>query len=223
MSTFIGISKKQVNLLEAPFRSNCHTTWPKGKPYNAYLSEHDRYSEESCRKVCISYNIMRLCNCLEMYKGTDIQKLLDANSVCVDYKEGTACRDKFVQNPGGITDACDCPKRCEEVTYKRSVSRVAWTQTLRSGGIDQEQATPLSNIVIYLQSAMVTAITEKEEMSAISALSNVGGFLNMFTGTSFLMIYEAFGIFVMWFYKVFSGYRRKERKLPFIESLNLKY
>lgn len=107
----------------------------------------------------------------------------------MDYKEGTACRDKFVQNPGGITDACDCPKRCEEVTYKRSVSRVAWTQTLRSGGIDQEQATPLSNIVIYLQSAMVTAITEKEVNYWKSALVCAPiSFILPLASTSILMI-----------------------------------
>ncbi|XP_003746288.2 degenerin mec-10-like [Galendromus occidentalis] len=200
MTTYVGFSMKKVNLLGKPFDSNCHTSWPKGEPYNAFLAKDDKYSEQACRKVCLHYNIMKECECLDLYKGVDYQQMLDSDAICVD-EVSKRCREKKIEDPESTMKVCNCPKRCEDVQITTTVSQMAWNT--RIIGVNPTAMTT-ANLVLYADGFAISNIIESQEITATAALSTVGGFMNMFTGASFLLIYEAISILAIWLYKVFT-------------------
>lgn len=206
MTTYIGLSMKRVRLLPEPFRSDCHTGWPEGEPYNSFLTKDDMYSEQGCRKICINYYIMKECNCLDLYKGVDYQQMLDSDTICVD--EATIpCRRQKVQDPENVTGNCNCPKRCNEVQYMTTTSQMGWNL-----GLDKTPPTVtwVSHVVLYADRFEVNKIVESQEISFTSALSTIGGFMNMFTGASFLLVYEAVNILMIWGFRVLTMKRPHE-------------
>lgn len=206
MTTYLGLSMTRVNLLKAPFPSNCHTSWPKGEPYNVFLTKDDMYSEQGCRKICVNYYIMKDCKCLDLFKGVDYQQMLDSDTICVD--EATLpCRRAKIQDPENVTEFCNCPKRCNEVNYATTMSQMAWNMALNE---EAPTALSTSNVVLYADNFAVTEIVESQETSFTSALSTIGGFMNMFTGASYILIYEAVSILMIWLYKVCTMHRTQD-------------
>ncbi|KAH7968510.1 hypothetical protein HPB52_009103 [Rhipicephalus sanguineus] len=70
----------------------------------------------------------------------------------------------------------------------------------------------LVKAVIYFESIIVEKITQVPELSDATTLSNVGGFMGMYLGLSFLVIFEILEIFVRWFIYLYQ--RRRASVAP---------
>ncbi|KAK8783352.1 hypothetical protein V5799_010281 [Amblyomma americanum] len=77
---------------------------------------------------------------------------------------------------------------------------------------DNIQNRALVKAVIYFESIIVEKITQVPELSDATTLSNVGGFMGMYLGLSFLVIFEILEIFVRWF--IYLYHRRHASVAP---------
>uniref|UniRef100_A0A1S4KQ07 Amiloride-sensitive sodium channel n=1 Tax=Ixodes scapularis TaxID=6945 RepID=A0A1S4KQ07_IXOSC len=204
MTTYIGIEMRMMERLPAPYKDRCVKEWP--EMWRAYLGPDNTYFQQLCFMMCSQRAIEQDCGCVSEELPPFPNMTADQ---CKSTKQKNCSSTILTDSSYRSLKRCDCPLKCSQEIYKTSISRTGWAQRLRPGENKNElHDRALVKVVIYLESIIVENITKVPELSDATTLSNVGGFMGMYLGLSFLVIFEILEIFVRWFIYL---YRRRRR------------
>ncbi|XP_037276498.2 acid-sensing ion channel 1C [Rhipicephalus microplus] len=198
MTTYIGIEMRMMERLPAPYKDRCVTMWP--PIWQKYVAPDQTYFQQMCFSVCSQVLILKKCQCMSEELPQVRNVTGAANIMCRNDDHRRICSEEILADTSYRSlKKCDCPLKCSQEIYKTSISRTGWAQSLRSGeGKNSLQNRALVKAVIYFESIIVEKITQVPELSDATTLSNVGGFMGMYLGLSFLVIFEILEIFVRW-------------------------
>ncbi|XP_064482578.1 acid-sensing ion channel 2-like [Ornithodoros turicata] len=199
MTTYIGIETRIMERLPAPYKDRCVQGWP--KKWLQYIHHDNTYFQQVRRKLCFSVcaqvAIRQHCHC----HSEELIYLVDNTlSACKEDEKTKNCSDTIMADLAYRSlEKCDCPLKCSQEIYKTSISRTGWAQRLVQRKVDNDLfKRALVKVVIYLESVIVERITQVPEVSDATTLSNVGGFMGMYLGLSFLVIFEILEILFRW-------------------------
>nr|XP_050039768.1 acid-sensing ion channel 1C-like [Dermacentor andersoni] len=206
MTTYIGIEMRMMERLPAPYKDRCVTMWP--AMWQKYVAPDQTYFQQMCFSICSQVLIRNKCGCMSEELPQLRNVTGSSNVMCRNDEQSRMCSEEILADTSYRSlKKCDCPLKCSQEIYKTSISRTGWAQRLQPGvRRDKLQNRALVKAVIYFESIIVEKITQVPELSDATTLSNVGGFMGMYLGLSFLVIFEILEIFVRWFIYL---YRRR--------------
>ena len=204
--------------LESPY-NNClkdPLTFKENKLLINYILNSSRvYSQKVCFDLCFGMNYIESnqCNC------TSTQELKYENTLELCYEDQEVfssiwnCtrdfRRKFSQTI--FNEECHkyCPEECDSVSYLVSVSNMNFPLT---GDIsERDQKTWFRNfqhktyeevhksffaIDVFYEDLKYTVISQKEKILLSDLISNIGGIIGVFLGSSFLSLFEFVELFI---------------------------
>ncbi|XP_077520087.1 acid-sensing ion channel 2-like [Amblyomma americanum] len=211
MTTYIGIEMRMMERLPAPYKDRCVTKWP--AKWQGYVATDQTYFQQMCFSICSQVFIMSSCGCVSE-ELPQVRNVSGSPDMCRNSDSTRECSEAILADTSYRSlKKCDCPLKCSQEIYKTSISRTGWAQRLRPGHRkDNIQNRALVKAVIYFESIIVEKITQVPELSDATTLSNVGGFMGMYLGLSFLVIFEILEIFVRWF--IYLYHRRHASVAP---------
>eukprot|EP00112_Aurelia_sp_Birch-Aquarium-sp1_P003747 Seg1421.10 transcript_id=Seg1421.10/GoldUCD/mRNA.D3Y31 product="Acid-sensing ion channel 4-A" protein_id=Seg1421.10/GoldUCD/D3Y31 len=173
----------------SPYPSKCHTAQTTlYKPMPPV-----RYTASSCIETCIQIKMQKEC-------GTTMNK---NNTLSQDI-----CEDNFIKRYP--MEDCICPRPCYEILYPRQISTSIWPQKFQVKQFQEELSMVLnvskdlidegfihkrlSKVSIYYNELTNQSISEVELVQVDDLLSDIGGLMGLFIGSSVLTLVE-----VLWF------------------------
>ncbi|KAL3225856.1 hypothetical protein MRX96_025335 [Rhipicephalus microplus] len=189
MTTYIGIEMRMMERLPAPYKDRCVTMWP--PIWQKYVAPDQTYFQQMCFSVCSQVLILKKCQCMSE-ELPQVRNVTGAANIMCRKRRSPVCSEEILADTSYRSlKKCDCPLKCSQEIYKTSISRTGWAQSLRAKSSLQNRA--LVKAVIYFESIIVEKITQVPELSDATTLSNVGGFMGMYLGLSFLGHLRDFG------------------------------
>ena len=154
------------------------------------------YSRENCQELCFDLFFLKddPCNCQNPEIGSvwELCHARSKNPTCTeDY------RDQF-ENNNNLVEKCSdyCPLECDTITFSYSLTT------------DQFPALNSSLIRIYYNSLRYTSITQLAKIEPEQLVSNLGGYLGLFVGISFVSLFEIAELIIEIIF-MFRGKRNK--------------
>ena len=176
----------------SPYPSNCHTS--KTTLYKPVVPV--RYTVANCIENCLHIEMQKECG-----KGTNMNKSLSQDM----------CEDNFMTRYP--MESCICPQPCYEILYPRQISTSIWPQNFQTEQLQEELSMllnvskdlltegfiqkRLSKVSIYYKELTTHSISEVELVTVDDLLSNIGGLMGLFIGSSVLTLVE-----MLWFFGI---------------------
>ena len=159
-------NKQIINRLPAPYTSLCENKLEK-------TIFPGPYSVSKCKNTCIFKMMLSKCGDvidqwqIFLTKRKPINKTDDEVRVCL--------KDILITEFRGLV--CDCPVRCKEMFIEATIGSV-------------EKSFIVSKLRLKYLSSTYTEITEVPAYPASKFITDIGGWLSLFTGMSFLSVLE---------------------------------
>ena len=175
------------------------------------------YTYSDCKVMCLQRLFNDYCSC--QYAFSQI-KFNNTKRICFN-------EDKFIDNDlhctysigmqlstnSTVLENCDCPIECEKIQYTYSVSvseypTLKYSNYLRNLSIFrtkypnisyEEMRKSVARVEIFYDEMKETIISENIKMGPSELISNLGGTLGLFLGSSFLSLIEFVEIFIQAF------------------------
>jgi hypothetical protein len=205
--TNFAISKEFISKLPTPF-SECTDDL---SLYNAtYLqairSLNVSYRQEDCFTLCYQASVVAKCKC---YNPT-MPFWRNDTGPCLSYWQANCDIEQFIdffsQDVGSVCGK-DCPLECDMLKYSISTSFMAYPsvayanflsnnpnfRSIYSNATNASYEDIRNNVLslnIYYDTLSYMQISEKEKLSTVELVSNLGGTLGLFLGISFLSFVE---------------------------------
>jgi hypothetical protein len=154
-----------------------------------FKTKNLQYSQKECFLMCLNLKYIEIsgCNCT-----VDLDD--DLYSKCYDYNsdDNQKCYMKFMKFLNENYKSCFdyCPLECESMRFEILVSS-NWAKYDNYNTF---------NIHVFYDELKYTWISQKPKIEFIALISNIGGSLGLFLGTSFISCLELFEILVEFFY-----------------------
>ena len=184
--SYIAVERTFESKVEEPY-NNCLKDVSKFKKnetlINYFLNRNLSYSQENCLDLCFDlfYIKENPCNCKQAELGNVFEK-------CWIIKEKgkyLSCTWKYRINftKYDLVEKCSdfCPLECESMTFSYSIL------TYNSLNTTNSQST---SIYVYYKTLKYTSITQQVKTKPEQLISNLGGYLGLFVGLSFVSLFE---------------------------------
>jgi hypothetical protein len=148
-----------------------------------FLNRNLSYTQESCLDLCFDlfYIKENPCQCKEAELGNVFEKCWHVKEKG-DYSSCTwKYRTNFTKND--LVEKCFkyCPLECDSMSFSYSISAFNRPNWIRS---DQ------TSVYVYYKTLKYTSITQQAKMKWEQLISNLGGYLGLFVGLSFVSLFE---------------------------------
>ena len=176
----------------SPYPSKCHTS--KTTLYKPVVPV--RYTTSNCFQNCLQIKKQKDCGITANKNKTLSQEI---------------CEDNFMT--GYPIEKCNCPQPCYEILYPRQITTSIWPQNFQVKQLQEELSmflnvskdlvtegfikTRLSKVSIYYKELTTQSISEVELVKVDDLLSDIGGLMGLFIGSSMLTLVE-----VLWFFGI---------------------
>ncbi|XP_041464799.1 amiloride-sensitive sodium channel subunit alpha-like isoform X1 [Lytechinus variegatus] len=157
------------------------------------------YSVRCCFKACYQQSLFNECGCVD-----DI--LLDYRQCRVTSKREMLCKSEVESRYINDELQCECPLPCKEKNYRTSISSASWPSKrfkphllskfhsnpkIRMILEEEEKArSNLIRVMIYFETLNVERVEQVPRYTIPNILGNVGGLMGLFTGMSFISLFE---------------------------------
>ena len=185
--SFLVIDKILNFKLDMPFNKcfkNVTTEFDKNKTIIDYLnSMNETYSQIKCFELCfeLKYIESNMCNC----KNTKLGSVWIDCWLRNEESNKTSCTitNRFGFHKENLEEICSeyCPLECDSVSFTVGVNNLKVLN-------DVKNETVL--LFAFYRSLQFTWITEQPKMKLEDLISNVGGYLGLFVGLSFVSLFE---------------------------------
>ena len=189
----IEVERTFESKLEEPF-NNCLkdvSNFKKNKTLIDYfLNRNLIYSQESCLDLCFDlfYINENPCQC----QGSDIGNVFEKCLMTFDYEIYDDCtwnyRSNFTKN--NLVEKCSdyCPLECDSFSLSYSISTFSGSFTINQ--------TNFTEIYFYYKTLKYKTVVQEPKMKWQQLISNLGGYLGLFVGLSFVSLFEITEIFI---------------------------
>lgn len=193
----VGLSKREINLKQHPYPSNCSN----GKGIKSYFS--GRYSTTNCKISCTAEKVVQRCGFVDK-SINDTVKTTQFRKTTVEMLK---CRNKIVSEYIQQNDNCDCPSACVTDQFIPVVSTSRWPSDVFMPdfkllvapliGYDPKNITDefvRANFVrvdVYYDTLAVEKLNEEAKGDWAQLLSDIGGMQGLWLGSSMFSILEA--------------------------------
>ncbi len=179
----IAIERIEESKLEEPYNPCLKdaTSFTKNKTIINYLMrENQSYSQEKCLDLCIAlfYLNEKPCKCNHSDLGSVWDICDKKDHFCtMNYK------DNFTKNI--LVEMCSnyCPLECDSISFESTVHTYMFDNG-RLWSINQ------SHINVFYKSLKYFSIQQKAKTKPEQLVSNLGGYLGLFVGLSFVSLFE---------------------------------
>ena len=209
MHTNIGIKRKFLRRLPSPYSDCIDELSEADAAKNDILKEMlnqiqsnkiKQYQNDYCMAICLQKFIVNKCKCLKLslaslnvnfydekgnlttgcYLKTDVECMVSADK---EYHNSDAIKECYSQ----------CPNECNKLLYELQVSQSRFPNQWFTDAflIDKEESSPLA-VNIFYETLEYQLITETPQFTFDYLVANIGGYLSLFTGMSFLTFIEFF-------------------------------
>jgi len=173
------------------------TVYKKNKTLvNYFLNQNLSYSQEECLDLCFDlfYIQENPCQCKEAELGNVFEKCWQIKETGMFSSCTWKSRTNFTKND--LVEKCSdyCPLECDSMSFSHSIS--AYNRS-------DNRYYPYTEIYIYYKSLKYTSITQQAKIKWEQLISNLGGYLGLFVGLSFVSLFEITEIFIELFF-IFS-------------------
>ena len=199
--TRVSLTRSETVLKPHPYPSNCSD----GKGVRSYFP--GQYSRDSCKVSCLSDLLYEKC-------GYANEVLRGANKN-VEYPNTTVemltCERKILSDFQDLVEKCDCPLPCVRDRFIPLVSTSTWpadadlptikymfASTLKyhpTNVTDDLVRKQVAKVSIFYEKLSVQRIAESAKTSEVSLLSDVGGLLGLWIGSSLYSLAQVVGLF----------------------------
>ena len=211
----IGIDRFYTIQLPEPY-SNCDSddAISNSEWFNILHKNHGVYRRNDCIALCYQAKLTKYCNCTPDYLSEDGTGFARCKTID-EYKCATNFYFNNYSQENFIAHNCypKCPIECNKTDYKVSITfsqilpeiysshfrRFSKNVSLYDANETVTLETVKNSLVrlnIYYNTLSYTIITENESITLVSLLSNIGGSIGLFLGSSLLSIVELVEIFI---------------------------
>ncbi len=212
--TNVELSKRKVILKSKPYGSNCsdHVV------QNYFPGE---YSLLSCKLSCVLHKVMEKCDYVDPLIRGFIHDAKFTNSTV----DKIRCRDGIADPTVPVRHQCNCPLPCVSEHFSSSVSTSKWPANAdmeaykymlaSSIPYDPKNTTDdfvrdnFAKVKVYFGKLILEELEETEMESPYDLVSNIGGQLGFWTGSSIFSIAEVLalimGFIILIINKTFHG------------------
>ncbi len=182
-SYYIELERTFESKLEEPF-NNClkdPSTFKKNKTLiDFFLKYNQLYSQERCFDLCFDlfYINENQCKCREAELGNVLTHCWE-NAEAHNYSGCTwIYRTKFLNN--SLVEKCShyCPLECDHVSFFLTIKD------------NERMENSKVQIIVFYKTLKYTAIIQQAKMKPEQLISNLGGYLGLFVGLSFVSLFE---------------------------------
>ena len=183
---YIQIERTFESKLEEPF-NNCLKDVSKFKKNKTlidyFLNRKLSYSQENCLDLCFDLHYIKEnpCKCKEAELGNVLEKcfLIEERGIYLNCT--WQYRTNFTKND--LVEKCSdyCPLECDSMTFSYSIS------TYNRSNADYSLHT---DFIVYYKTLKYTKITQQAKIKPEQLISNLGSYLGLFVGLSFVTIFE---------------------------------
>jgi len=198
---FIEVERTFESKLEEPY-NNCLKDVSKFKKNKTlidyFLNRSLSYSQEKCLDFCFDlfYIQENPCEC----KESELGNVFEQCWVIKERASYSSCTWKYRTNftKNDLVEKCSdyCPLECDSMTFSYSIS--TYNRSYNRKSLSTE-------IYVYYRSLKYTSITQQAKMKWEQLISNLGGYLSLFVGLSFVSLFEITEIFVEIFFILSEG------------------
>jgi len=186
--TNIAVERTFESKLEEPHNECLKdvSTFKRNKTVIDYFHKKNQsYSQEKCLELCfdIFYINDRACQCDKAQLGN-----VPENCYETDYNSCTwKYQIDFVGNNNLIEKCSDyCPLECDTISYSFTIDRFP----------NEPNAAYLTVVNIFYQTLKYTSINQLAKTKPKQLISNLGGYLGLFVGLSFVSLFEIIEIII---------------------------
>ena len=176
------IDSKVTQRLKAPYPSECLS---ENEKLNLFS---DKYIKVSCVETCWIGTQLKKCGDVIPYYEKFVEDHMERNKTKMSDEERRACLHSF----SDLYDDCDCPYQCKETSYY-----------LRSTYRNKVCPEEISNVSCWWElefktvNNKVMTVIESADYTYVGLLSDFGGQLGLFVGSSVMSIFEFLAYFMM--------------------------
>ena len=172
--------------------------------YRAIIKSQRAYRQKDCFDLCYQQEVINECGCY-----VNILDKLNGNTTCMNSKQ-TECSTRiwklFLASNFNTICSSICPLECDSMTYRFSLSFSDYPNKLYSqklinnpilaskfpnNSISYNQIKrSVVSMNVYYNELSYTLISQQPKMQLFDLISNIGGLLGLFLGTSFLTMAE---------------------------------
>ncbi|XP_070542004.1 amiloride-sensitive sodium channel subunit beta-like isoform X2 [Ptychodera flava] len=190
------------------------------KPYTNCISDNiptydtafgDIYSVKACMKSCLAEELTKACNCTDS-RYPPPSGYGDVGHCSSDNIEHRMCRRRVDLSYQTNKIQCDCPPKCEYVSYAKEAASTVWP-AIHSGDyireflksrssklrtlMEQEERTGLDllrqnvlKLQVYFRDLHYSETIQSPSYTSLDLLSDIGGNLGLWIGLSVLTLLE---------------------------------
>lgn len=217
------------NKLEFPY-DNCKSNVESNSEYDTLLymlikGLNQTYRQKDCFDMCFYLEVQQRCNC--SYPIDKVYEMCIADSLLSKPSLTTICAAGLVENfyKETFEQKClkYCPLECDSIDFQLSMSlaelstkelalqlmnKTSIVSKYSNGTVTLEKLMKsIAVFRVYYDELKYTCLNEKAKMSLQDIVSNFGGILGLFLGTSFLSFAEFIDLFIE---VVFHLYERNQ-------------
>lgn len=189
--------------------------------YLETLRIHNKYSQKECLNICYHKNIKKNCGCYD----PDFFNYIESDQFC-SFEKFTDCvliyRKIMTNISGNLKCFQNCPEECETVNYFHKISQSNFpspfykkvliefdkAQNESKRGFDFSDIDKyLLSVNIYFDEIVTTTIEENPNKTIEQLVAEIGGFLGLCLGISFLTLIEILDIII----KIISIFLEKNK------------
>ena len=213
--TYIGVQLQKVTRLPAPYHDKCINEWPEGEYKRwAYALKHETYTIQVCLKICLQMYTLEMCKCWApsapwppfVDKPQCLTSRTSRKEDCMDLVRHHYYEEEI---------ECNCPPRCEDRIYERSISTGQETRQCsaiqsddqmnkvngssaakESDGSSADDKDNTAKVIVYFHSLSFNEIKQEKKYTIEGLLGAIGGILGVYLGVSFFAIFEVVDVLV---------------------------
>lgn len=220
----IAINREFISKVASPYSDCTNNIDSDNLFYVKVLADNNQtYSQSKCFLLCYQRYLVEQCKCYDVsipYWNSDLRACLDLDDFnCI----GKNFAYFFSQNVKTVCSS-ECPLECDSISYAVSVSysnypTMAYTNYLKNNSLFRSKFSKDANITydmlkrnilavnIFYESLSYKHILELVKTEFVDLISNIGGTLGLFLGTSFLSFVEVIDMFLQ--VVIYYYYERK--------------
>lgn len=212
--TNIAINKIYLKKQPKPYSECIQDTYSKASSNSVLYLEtiriHGKYEQKECLNICYHKNIRKKCGCYD----PDFFNYAESNQFC-SFETFTYCvldyRKRMEKTSDNLECFQNCPEECDSVSYFYKISQsnfpspfykkllIEFDKALNESkrGFDYNDIEKyLLSVNIYFDEIATTTIEENPNKTIEQLVAEIGGFLGLCMGISFLTLMEILDIFI---------------------------
>ncbi|XP_041464801.1 amiloride-sensitive sodium channel subunit beta-like [Lytechinus variegatus] len=192
-ATYIGLREEVIERL--PRFSQCSDV----ESATVFSNSSTNYTVRCCLSMCYQQNLVDRCGCVDdiVFDYKQCSVINDTEMACVSEVQALYINDDL---------HCNCPLPCQETNYRASISSADWpSERFRSHLVrkfefdpklrsilaqEEMSAKNMIRVMIYFETLNVERVEQVPRYTIPNILGNIGGLMGLFTGMSFISLFE---------------------------------